>query len=159
MRKVDLTIGITIAILFSLFLMNIEKFVYGGIPGSISPVLLPKLIVALIVVLSIMIGTTILNKNKKSAHSTIIDKAIDGDEGVNQKLIVIYISILLLYLLSLYVFGFMLSTPLVMFAIMFLLGGRNMKVILPLVLISPPLFYYLCYHFLKVILPQGLFFV
>lgn len=155
-----MTVGITIAILFSLFLMNIEKFVYGGIPGSISPVLLPKLIVALIVVLSIiMIGTTILNKNKKSAHSTIIDKAIDGDEGVNQKLIVIYISILLLYLLSLYVFGFILSTPLVMFAIMFLLGGRNMKVILPLVLISPLLFYYLCYHFLKVILPQGLFFV
>lgn len=153
-------IGTIVAILFSLFLMNIEKFVYGGIPGSISPVLLPKLIVTLIVVLSIiMIGTSILNRNKKSAASTIIDKALDGDGVVNQKLIAIYISILLLYLLSLYVFGFVLSTPVVMFGIMFLLGGRNMKVILPLVLISPPLFNYLCYHFLKVILPQGLFFV
>ena len=160
MRKVDLFIGTISSIIFLFFLMNIDKFVYGGIPGSISPVLLPKLITMLIVFLSIiMVGISLFkNNNIKDNINKKVKSLTDEDQIVSQKFIALYIGILFSYFLLLYLFGFMLSTPFVMFAIMFILGGRNMKVILPLVIICPPLLYYLCYHFLRVMLPQGLIF-
>ena len=153
-------IGTISSVIFLLFLINIDTFVYGGIPGTISPVLLPKLITTVILLLSlIMVGTSLFkNKNLNDTVNKKVEAVTDDDEVVNQKFIALSIGILFSYFLLLYVFGFMLSTPFVMFAIMFILGGRNMKVILPLVIICPPSLYYLCYHFLRVMLPQGLLF-
>jgi hypothetical protein len=67
--------------------------------------------------------------------------------------------ILLLYALSLEPLGFLINTPIFIGILLLILGTRDWRYVVPLVILVPPGIYYFFWYAFKVILPEGTVFL
>ena len=72
--------------------------------------------------------------------------------------VLIFVLLLFLYILLLYFFGFLLSTPFIIFFVMLILRGHNLKKLISISVIVSFVIYYLCFYLMRIMLPTGAIF-
>lgn len=147
-RKVDVVLS-TILIIASLIILTYDNFVEGGAESDLGSMTLPRAVAVLMIIFSGSIGIQSLKKLIKGAE-------IDGSELIITNGfagIFIYIGIFIGYWLAVPYIGFLLTTPIVMFAIAILLGGRNWLPITAVSVLVPVLVFFGSREFLRVYLP------
>lgn len=137
-------------IIFSIVILTNDGLTEGGVETELGSMLLPRLVAVAIIFFSAMIGIpSLLNMFKKLPLGQLEDIDIKGFLGVG-----VYIIILAAYWYAMPRIGFLFSTPIAMFAIGVLLGGRNWLVLISVSVVVPTLLYFGSNHFLRVILPS-----
>ena len=142
-----------------------HRFVYGGVETKLGSLFFPRFAIISIAVLSLLLTCfAVLEITNKFSLGVILKKEKSpvsqqtSAEEHSWKKAFLYIVMLFGYLLLLYSLGFLVSSPLMIFSVMLLFGGRRLKLMIPLSIIVPLLIYYGCYHYMKVFLPVGVLF-
>ena len=147
-RKVDVVLS-TILIIASLIILTNDNLVEGGAETDLGSMFLPRIVAGLIILFAGTIAIQSLGKLLKGAEmegqELIITNGFSG--------IIIYIGIFIAYWLSVPHVGFLVATPVIMFCIAVLLGGRNWLPITAVCVITPLLIFYGAREFLRVYLP------
>jgi len=160
----DLIVGILLFFLSFLFLLTMHNFVYGGFETKLGSLFFPKFVIFSILILSALLVSIIFLKTRKKVFArTLMSKgqklyeemSITEENPLN---VLIYIILLFSYILLLYLFGFFLSTSLIIFFVMLILRGQNYKIILSISILVPFVIYYLCYYLMRIMLPTGVIF-
>lgn len=160
----DVIIGL---VLFSgslAFLLNMHKYVDGGTQSTVGPLVFPKFIITLTVVLSFLLLIFAVFKAIKRRKQTedVLDASASLPaaqvEKTNTINIVIYLGILFGYIFMMHFFGFLISTPIVMLLVIYILNGRNFKAMIPMSIGFSFIIYYVALKLMKIILPAGTLF-
>jgi len=160
----DLIVGIVLFFLSLLFMLTMHNFVYGGFETKIGSLFFPKFVIFIILILStILVSIAFLKARKKNFAMTSKSKeqklyeemSISEESPLN---ILLYTMLLFSYILLLYFFGFLLSTPLIIFFVMLILRGHNFKIIFSVSILVSFVIYYLCYYLMRIMLPAGVIF-
>lgn len=147
-RKIDVVLS-TILILVSLIILLRDDLAKGGMETELGSMFLPRLVAVFILLFSGTIGIQgllSLARKEKRLPTEFIDTT--GFLGVG-----IYFAIFILYWLIVPHLGFLVTTPFIIFAIAYLLGGRSWLPIAAISIITPLLIYYGCSQYLRVFLP------
>lgn len=139
----SLLIGMAIVILTS------NTLVEGGVETEFGSMFLPRVVAVLIILFSAAMGLPSLLKLLKGATPAEHER-IDstGFWGIG-----LYLLILFAYWFAMPYIGFLIATPLAMFSIALLLGGRNWVAMVALSVITTLIVYYGGSTFLRVFLP------
>ena len=151
-RKIDVGMA-SILIAISLLILTDDSLVEGGVETELGSMFLPRIVAFCIMLLAATIGIGSLRRLTSGAETEegeIID--VKGFDGV-----LIYILIFALYWFAVPYVGFLVATPFAMFAIAYLLGGRNWIPIILMSVLTPIVLFYLCREFLRVFLPTWSF--
>ncbi len=147
-RKIDVIMASVLIVVGVIILKN-DNLSVGGVESSLGSLFLPRIVALFIIGLSAIIGIQSLLKIRKKQiqeGDEIIN--LSGFLGVN-----LYVAIFIAYwFLTPYV-GFLITTPVIMLSIAFLLGGRNWWIMIPVSIITAFVVFYGCRHFLRVFLP------
>jgi hypothetical protein len=161
----DLLIGIVLLLLSTLFLLTMHHFVHGGMKTEVGSLIFPQFTIASILFLSLILAifgylrtTKKFSSRFKSKEDEFRRGTTDAVEKMNRSRIILYVFLLFGYFLMLYFLGFLISTPVILFLAMLLLGGQNFKVMIPLSIVTPLVIYYSAYYLMGVMLPAGIFF-
>ena len=147
-RKVDIVV-MTMLIIASIIILTNDNLSQGGAETELGSLFLPRIVAGFIICFSLFIGASSLSKLlKKDALTTSESISLSGFWGVN-----IYVALFIGYWFLVPLVGFLLITPFVMFAVAYLLGGRNWVPIITMSIIVPILVFYGSVHFLRVFLP------
>ncbi len=147
-RKVDIVV-MTMLIIASIIILTNDNLSQGGAETELGSLFLPRIVAGFIICFSLFIGASSLSKLlKKDTLTTSESISLSGFWGVN-----IYVALFIGYWFLVPVVGFLLITPFVMFAVAYLLGGRNWVPIITMSIIVPILVFYGSVHFLRVFLP------
>lgn len=147
-RIIDVAFS-SVLIIVSLVILTSSQLVEGGVETDFGSMVLPRAVAVAIMVFSAMIGIpSLLNLLKKAQPGALEHVNVEGFLGV-----VVYVVILSAYWYGMPLIGFLLATPVAMFAIGVLLGGRNWLVMTVVSVVLPAVVYYGCNHFLRVFLP------
>ena len=163
----NVVIGAVLFLVSFPFLLNMHKYVSGGSHSSVSPLAFPKFVMILVVVLSlVLVVTGLLEKPGKDGT-----RDQDGDPAkpapglpgaqagkINHKNTLVYLGILFLYLAGLHFVGFMISTPIIMLMVAYILQGRNFLALVPGFIAFSVGLYYISMKLMKIILPAGILF-
>ncbi|WP_051305279.1 tripartite tricarboxylate transporter TctB family protein [Desulfogranum mediterraneum] len=157
-NKTDLFIGLILFGISCPFLLNMHHFVSGGMSSASSPLAFPRFIISIVVLLSLLLMIT-----GWFGKGAVAPSAPGGEEGTDHnpkqtRYLFYYLALLFLYLILLHYLGFMISTPIVMLMVSWLLHGRNLLVLTPLAVGFSVALYYLALHLMKIILPMGVLF-
>lgn len=160
----DLIVGILLFFLSFLFMLTMHNFVYGGFETEIGSLFFPKFIVFIILILStilVILGFLKITKKNfatafKSEEQKLYEEMSISEE--NPLNILIYTILLFSYILLLHFFGFLLSTPLMIFSVMLILRGHNYKILFSFSILVSFVIYYLCYYLMRIMLPTGVIF-
>lgn len=145
-RTIELSV-LTVLILVSLSILFMGKsMVDGGMESGMSPLFLPRIIAALIIIFSLM-GIVEARKKKDSENL-----------GASLTSMVKNAGIFFVYLFVLPYAGFIPATTVMMFVVMFQMGGRNLPIMTFVSIAGSVIIYYASYHMLKVLLPPGCLF-
>jgi hypothetical protein len=147
-RKIDVVMA-TVLIVASLVILTYDGLSEGGAETALGSLFLPRIVACLIITFSAAIGIQALikiNKKVKLEDEELISTA--GLMGVN-----IYIGTFIIYWLVVPYVGFLVATPVVMFGVAYLLGGRSWIAISAMSVITPLIVFYGSSHFLRVFLP------
>ncbi len=147
-RKVDVVLT-TVLIIISLIILTSDQLVEGGAETDLGSMFLPRIVAVLMIIFSATIGIQSLKKLLQQKE--LEDKELIVTNGYGG--IFIYIGIFIAYWLLVPVFGFIVTTPFVMFSVALLLGGRNWVPITAVSVITPILIFYGSSQFLRVFLP------
>ena len=142
-RTIELTV-MFLLVLVSLSILFLGKsMVDGGMESGMSPLFLPRIIAVLMLVFCTM---GIYEAVKKQ-----------GAGGLETDLVSVakHIGIFFIYFFVLPYIGFMVATSVMMFVIMYQMGGRNLLVMAVVSISGSVIIYYAGYHLLKVLLPVG----
>lgn len=147
-RIVD--VALTSAMLVAaLAILTMDGFVSGGVEAELDAMFLPRVVAALIGVFSLMICLPslmgLLARRPADPEAWI---KTDGLGGV-----LAYLAIFFTYWWVMPIVGFLVATPVVIFAISVLLNGRNWIAMAAVSVITPTLIFYACQNFLRVYLP------
>lgn len=114
------------------FLCNMHEYIDEGLPAVVSPLVFPKFIVVIILLFSVaflcgsIIAACRIRRDRAAMDSRIAAyNEADEEEEEHGRGFYIYIAILIVYYLTFDSLGFLVSTPPVMLAIAWLLGGRR----------------------------------
>lgn len=158
----EIVISFGLSAFYLLTLVNLENLIIDGFGAGLSPYLFPETIISVLSVMSVLLffysckNYRAYQKNpSKEAAADILG---DGEELCFSLGILLYILILFAYLITLYLFGFLYSTPVVIFVVAYLLGLRKIFWGIILSIIVSFALEYSCLHFLKIMLPHGVFF-
>ncbi|WP_271272628.1 tripartite tricarboxylate transporter TctB family protein [Aliamphritea hakodatensis] len=147
-RKVDVVLA-TVLIIISLIILTSDQLVEGGAETDLGSMFLPRIVAVLIILFSATIGIqslkNLLQRKEMEDKELIVTNGYGG--------IFIYIGIFIAYWLLVPVFGFLVTTPFVMFSVALLLGGRNWIPMTAVSVITPILIFYGSSQFLRVFLP------
>ena len=147
-RKVDVVLA-TVLIITALIILTNDQLVEGGAETDLGSMFLPRIVAVLMIIFSATIGIQSLNKllqrRELEDNELIVTNGYSG--------IFIYVGIFIAYWLLVPIFGFMITTPFVMFSVALLLGGRNWVPITAVSVITPILIFYGSSQFLRVFLP------
>lgn len=136
-------------IIVSLVILTGNQLVEGGVETDLGSMVLPRAVAVAIMVFSAMIGIpSLINLLKNAPPGPLEHVNVKGFMGV-----AIYVVILAAYWYGMPRIGFLLATPVAMFAIAVLLGGRSWLVMTAVSVVVPTLVYFGCNHFLRVFLP------
>lgn len=147
-----------------LFMLNMHKYVYGGVQSSVGPLFFPKFVMTLVVALSLLlVGMEFFKKKKEAVPPSALQpegvkEAGGEEEEVNNWNIVIYLGILFGYMAMLHFIGFLISTPIVMMAVAIILKGRNYITMTLMSIFFSVTLYYVALKMMKIILPAGILF-
>ena len=148
-RFIDIA-GTTALIILSIVILTNDSLVEGGVETELSSMLLPRIVACLIIFFSAMIGLpSLLSLVKRAPMGQIENISTKGFFGVG-----VYIVILVLYWYGMPRLGFLLATPIAMFLISVLLGGRNWMLMAAMSVGVTFVVYFGSNHFLRVILPS-----
>ena len=147
-RIIDVVFSSALIIL-SLVILTSERLVEGGVETDLGSLVLPRVVAAAIVFFSATIGiSSMLSLLRRTPLGPLENINTKGFLGV-----AVYIAILTAYWYGMPRIGFLLATPVAMFAIAILLGGRSWLVMAVVSVVVPTLVYYGSNHFLRVFLP------
>lgn len=147
-RKIDVGLASTLLIA-ALAVLAMDGFVVGGVETELGLMFVPRMVAGFIALFSLMIGIPSLIgllQQRSSAREEWI--RTDGLGGVG-----IYVLIFFGYWWALPYVGFLVATPVVIFAIGLLLQGRNWIAMTAVSVITPLIIFYACQEFLRVYLP------
>ncbi len=147
-RKVDVVMS-AVLIMASIIILTNDNLAEGGMETDLGSLFLPRVVAFLIIVFAAAIGIQSLYKisQKKGLESTeYIDTR--GFWGIG-----IYILIFLLYWFIVPYVGFLIATPLAMFSIALLLGGRRFIAMTVVSVATSVFVFYGCSQYLRVFLP------
>lgn len=147
-RKIDIVLSAVLMIM-ALIILTSDNFVEGGAESDIGNMFLPRVVATLIILFAGSIGIQSLLKLIRRA--TIEEPELIITNGFAG--IVIYIGIFVAYWLAVPYVGFLIATPIVMFAIAQLLGGRSWLPITLMSVILPLIIFFGSREFLRVYLP------
>lgn len=148
-RRIADVVFTTALIIASVVILVGNNLVEGGVETDLGSLLLPRLVAMAIIVFSVLIGVpSLLKLLGNEARSTLETIDTEGFLGVG-----LYIGILAAYWYFLPIAGFLVTTPVAMFAIAVLLGGRRWWVMAAVSVAVPTVVYYGCSNFLRVFLP------
>ncbi|MGB1237317.1 MAG: tripartite tricarboxylate transporter TctB family protein [Pseudomonadales bacterium] len=147
-RKVDVVFT-SLLIVICLIILTDDSLSEGGVETDLGSLFLPRIVAGFIIAFSAFIGISSLLQVLKKAEQQEIEKiSLSGFLGVN-----IYVGIFIAYWLFVPYIGFLVATPVVMFSVAVLLGGRRWLAIGAMSLIVPVLIFYGSNYFLRVFLP------
>lgn len=147
-RKIDVALS-SLLILASLVILTSDSLVEGGVETELGSMFLPRIVAVFIIFFSAMVGLPSLAKLLKGNPLGGLERVdTEGFFGI-----AIYIAILAAYWLATPHVGFLVATPIAMFGIAVLLGGRNWPAMATVSIITPVVVYYGSSHFLRVFLP------
>lgn len=147
-RKIDVVFT-SFLILVSLIILSDDSLSQGGVETELGSLFLPRIVAVFIIIFSAFIGASSLLQLLRKAQQQEIERiSLNGFLGVN-----IYVGIFIAYWFFVPYVGFLVATPLVMFAVAMLLGGRNWPAITAMSLVVPVLLFYGSSYFLRVFLP------
>lgn len=138
-----------VLIITSLIILTKDNLVEGGMESELGSMFIPRVIAVCILFLAGTIGVQSMlkmHKGEKLGLAEHIDTT--GFLGVG-----LYFAIFILYWLVVPHVGFIVATPFTIFAIAYLLGGRNWLPIGAISIVTPILVYYGCSLYLRVFLP------
>ena len=159
MRKADITTGF-VFICFSLvaYFYIIPTKIIFSVPeeGLVAQkVLRADFFPQFAVILFAIVSCILLVKGFRAPVQKVAD---DLDlKRISSQVVMVYL-VFLLYALSLEWLGFLINTPIFIFALLVILGTRDWRYIVPLVIFVPPGVYYFFWYAFKVILPEGTIF-
>lgn len=148
-RKIDVALS-SVLIIASLTILISDKLVEGGVETDLGSMFLPRIVAVFILFFSAMIGIPSLARLCK-------DTPLGGLERVDTEGflgIFVYIAILVAYWFAMPYVGFLIATPIAMFGIAVLLGGRNWPVMAAVSILTPTIVYFGSSAFLRVFLPS-----
>ena len=140
----------SILILGSVLILTLDGLAQGGVETQLGSLLMPRAVAVLIILFSLMIAIPSLRglmQGQPLLPTEVIDT--DGLGGV-----LLYMAILVAYWWALPIIGFLVATPVVIFAIAVLLGGRSWVGMLAMSLITPAIIFYGCRDLIRVYLPE-----
>lgn len=140
----------SVLIVASLLVLTRDGLAQGGVETQLGSMLMPRVVAALIILFSLMIAIPSLRgliQDRPLMQLEVIQT--EGLEGV-----FIYMAILAAYWWALPVVGFLVATPVVIFAVAVLLGGRSWLAMLAMSLITPSVIFYCCRELIRVYLPE-----
>ncbi|MDO6565390.1 tripartite tricarboxylate transporter TctB family protein [Amphritea sp. 1_MG-2023] len=147
-RKLDVLFS-TMLIIISATILISNDFIEGGAESELGSMFLPRVVAGLIMIFSATIG---LQSLIKLMNRTEIDNSelvlVNGFTGI-----FIYIGIFLVYWFVVPYVGFIITTPIIMFSVAVLLGGRNWIPITAMSIILSVLIFYGSKYYLRVYLP------
>lgn len=145
------------------FLLYMDDLIYEGLPSVISPAVFPTFIGLVVATLSaifflfsmIIFLKKLLGKDgtSKNFDALFIMQILDEDNDFSAKRCTYYVLLLIAYSQLFFLLGFLLSTPIIMVAIAYLLGGRRFHVLLPMFILLAFIINYVSFHYLRIALP------
>lgn len=156
MRKADITTGI-VFLCFSLvaYFYIIPTQIKFSIPeeGIVSQrVLRADFFPNFAVILFAIISCILLAKSFRAPVQKVVQNV--DLKRIWFQVVMVYL-VFLFYALSLEWLGFLINTPIFIFALLLILGTRDWRYIIPLIVLVPPGVYYFFWYAFKVILPEG----
>ncbi len=151
----SLFINVALLAVATYLMLNMGQWIFVAIPTTVDPSLLPRIVSCIITACAtFLVCSSIISFIRKKSVSA----AEEQDTSENLYYVLLYIVVLLLYVVSVYYIGFLISTPIVMLVVSFMLGIRRWFVGLVCYVIFTMLLYYACVHLMQVILPSGVLF-
>lgn len=162
----DLIISLVMSVGSLTFLIHMHKFVDGGMPSVVGPLVFPRFVIIVTVILSfILLFFAIFKPTVKKAEAppagenqTCNPDSVEALDSASRKNIVIYVAVLFAYLIMLQYIGFLISTPLVILVVAYILNGRNFKFLVPMAVVFSTTVYYVAAKVMHIILPAGIWF-
>lgn len=147
-RRID--VGLASALLIAaLAVLTMDGFVVGGVEAELGSMFVPRMVAGFIALFALMIGipslTSLLQQRPPAAEEWI---GTDGLGGAG-----LYVLIFFGYWWALPLVGFLVATPVVIFAIGLLLQGRNWIALAAVSVITPLIIFHVCQDLLRVYLP------
>lgn len=161
-------------ILSLFFYYNIEHWVMETLPTTLQPSYFPSLVTflmtGLFALLVLVTAKTLyqygkipltndISKHGAANEDSIGTDATDTGAPLEKKpsylLLIAYIATLFAYLLALPYFGFLITTPIIMFCVAYLLGLKRYFIAFPAYCFFAWLINTSSFHILQIILPQG----
>lgn len=150
MNRLKIDVGLSaFLILVSMVILTSDGLSKGGMETELGSMFVPRLIAVFIILFSGTLGAQALVKLRRQgslSDSEVIDTT--GFPGVG-----IYFAIFVIYWLVVPHLGFLVTTPFIVLAVAYLLGGRSW---IPMIVISIAIslfIYYGCSQYLRVFLP------
>lgn len=147
-HKIDVWLS-AILITVSIIILTNDNLTKGGMETELGSMFLPRVIAVFLILFSGTLGAQALVKLRRReplSYTEYIDTT--GFRGVG-----IYFSIFILYWLAVPHIGFLATTPFIVLAVGYLLGGRSW---IPMIVVSIAIslfIYYGCSQYLRVFLP------
>lgn len=158
----EIVISFGLSAFYLLTLFNLENLIIDGFGAGLSPYLFPEIIMSFLSVMSVFLFIcsckNYVTYQKNPSKEIAADILGDGEELCFSLGILLYILILFAYLIILYFFGFLYSTPVVILVVAYLLGLKKIFLGIISSIIVSFVLEYSCLHFLRIMLPHGVFF-
>lgn len=148
-RYFDIVIG-SVLITLSIIILTLDGLAEGGAETDLGTMFMPRVVAGFILIFSAMIAIPSLHQIMRSTPLTAQEKInTNGLGGV-----LIYIAIFVAYWWFLPLVGFIFATPIAMFTIAVLLGGRSWLAMSLVSVILPVVIFYGAREIIRVYLPE-----
>ncbi len=156
---IEICISIALLILFLVMVINMPKWVIETLPSTVKPTFFPRIVSGTLAGLSLLLLITTIIDYHKTATRLVRDKEKQFEtvqDDAKYSSLIIYITVLFLYLLGMKYLGFLLSTPFAMFAVAVQLGLRKYMIgFITYVMVAFAL-NYVAFNYMQIMLPSGL---
>lgn len=160
--QAEIVISFGLTLFYLLALINIEDLIIEGFGAGLSPYLFPQVILScLCAVSTLLLCCSVRNyiRYKENPSDELAVSILgDCDDSRFSFGVLLYVLILFAYLIGLYYFGFLYTSPIVIFVVAYLLGMKRIFVGIAASLILTLILEYASLYFLKIMLPNGVFF-
>lgn len=158
---IEIGISLTLLVGFSVVVINVPAWVIETLPSTVKPTVFPRLISGILVFLCLSLTITNILELRKTAER--LDSGHDksplaNDEPTRFASLVSYVLVLFLYLFGMKYLGFLISTPVAMFAVALLLGLQRRIIGLVVYVILAFVLNYVALNYMQIILPPGILF-
>ena len=151
MKKANLVISLMLVLFGGYYVYLISQLPTRNLPNTLGIAFMPGLLVTILFLLSVLLFlSTILNKIREK-----FDPKISLKEGLGVLFLTVFVY---LYVKTMSLFGFILTTPFFLAVLMLMTGSRKWKEIVTISVVSPLCIYLFFQKIFKVILPSGSFF-